>query len=668
MLKLKRFILTILILLGIAPADMEINSKGEFVQVQETQEAEKEERLLSDDTATFTLLFYCIGSDLETQAGLASLDLLEIASSDLGDQVKVVAEVGGSQNWQASALTGQTVQRFILQDGMIKDREDVGTISMVNPRTLTDFISWGTRTYPADRYGIILWDHGGGTVSGFGKDEMFPDESMRVSELQEAFADAGVKFDFIAFDACLMSTVEIAYALAPYGDYMIASEETAPGDGLSYTGWLSALGEHPAMDTEEIGKRIISEYMDGEAAIAAPRTMSMLELEKVPALYEALCAYFSGIRYRLPANYQGFLYARSLAKDYGQGGFDQIDLEHFIQLAEDWAGREATDLVEDALKDVVVYTRSNVTNSNGIAIYYPYRYPAIYSYMLEELELLGMEDKEYQGYFSDFATLTNMGQRIQQGKAGLVESAVGYLFGLGGGSGYQDYQGETWYNDQLAEQEQEVLVQLDGEAIAAVDESGTYLEFTDEEWDIISDITLEVFLMDDGGYMDMGQDARYTYSGTSLIVDYDGCWVALDGQKVTYYHDQLGNFQDGTAYQFGRVPALLNGDNYIEIVLYWDEEYPSGAVLGYYLGEDEEEALYTQPQLLDFRRDDVVEFCYLLYDWDDEEKDEVVISEPITVGDGLTISYEEFGDTAICYRYIITDVYQNQYATDLILY
>ena len=78
--------------------------------------------------------------------------------------------------------------------------------------------------------------------------------------------------------------------------------------------------------------------------------------------------------------------------------------------------------------------------------------------------------------------------------------------------------------------------------------------------------------------------------------------------------------------------------------------------------------MYTQPQLLDFRRDDVVEFCYLLYDWDDEEKDEVVISEPITVGDGLTISYEEFGDTAICYRYMITDVYQNQYATDLILY
>ncbi|MCR5235609.1 MAG: hypothetical protein K6E34_00220 [Lachnospiraceae bacterium] len=55
-------------------------------------------------------------------------------------------------------------------------------------------------------------------------------------------------FDFIGFDACLMATVETAYMLSPYADYMIASEEfepgkpsgkngSDPGDYEEYSGW-----------------------------------------------------------------------------------------------------------------------------------------------------------------------------------------------------------------------------------------------------------------------------------------------------------------------------------------------------------------------------------------------------------------------------------------------
>ena len=50
---------------------------------------------------------------------------------------------------------------------------------MDNADTLIDFINWGITKYPAKRYGLVLWDHGGqwtgyggdsqnGTYGGFG--------------------------------------------------------------------------------------------------------------------------------------------------------------------------------------------------------------------------------------------------------------------------------------------------------------------------------------------------------------------------------------------------------------------------------------------------------------------------------------------------------------------
>jgi hypothetical protein len=39
------------------------------------------------------------------------------------------------------------------------------------------------------------------------------------------------KFDFIAFDACLMSSIELVTQFAPYARYYMASEDLEPGTG-----------------------------------------------------------------------------------------------------------------------------------------------------------------------------------------------------------------------------------------------------------------------------------------------------------------------------------------------------------------------------------------------------------------------------------------------------
>ncbi len=39
---------------------------------------------------------------------------------------------------------------------------------MTDPGTLAGYIRWCAENYPASRYELILWDHGGGSVSGYG--------------------------------------------------------------------------------------------------------------------------------------------------------------------------------------------------------------------------------------------------------------------------------------------------------------------------------------------------------------------------------------------------------------------------------------------------------------------------------------------------------------------
>ena len=90
---------------------------------------------------------------------------------------------------------------------------------MTDPAALSGFISWCANRYPANRNILVMWDHGGGSVSGFGSDETKKDSgSMTLSSIAKALKNGGVKFDFVGFDACLMASVETALTIAPYSD------------------------------------------------------------------------------------------------------------------------------------------------------------------------------------------------------------------------------------------------------------------------------------------------------------------------------------------------------------------------------------------------------------------------------------------------------------------
>ena len=165
---------------------------------------------------TVTVMVYMCGTDLESKSGAASADLQEILYGEISEKVNIILETGGTADWQNSVINSKTNQRYRLTNkGLQRLEDNLGKRSMVDPKTLSDFIQYSKANYPADRYMLVLWDHGGGSLTGFGYDELFKNDSMTLDEIGTALKDGGCSFDMIGFDACLMGTLETAIVLEP---------------------------------------------------------------------------------------------------------------------------------------------------------------------------------------------------------------------------------------------------------------------------------------------------------------------------------------------------------------------------------------------------------------------------------------------------------------------
>ncbi len=218
--------------------------------------------LRNDGTDTVTVLVLMNGSDLESEYGEATDDLAEMVRVQKSDRVNILVETVGTKKWNSRfGISSRRAERYRVTGGGIELLD--GTLPQLDttiPSTLSDFIRWGVETYPADRYILLLWDHGGGPVYGFGYDEFQPyTASLTIDEIRTALNDGGVYFDMIGMDCCLMSSLEVCCALYDYCDYTLLSEDFEPGCGWAHEGWLSALAKNPAIDTEALAKIAIDD-------------------------------------------------------------------------------------------------------------------------------------------------------------------------------------------------------------------------------------------------------------------------------------------------------------------------------------------------------------------------------------------------------------------------
>lgn len=378
-----------------------------------------------DNSARWTVLVYMCGTDLESQTGIASIAFDWMDDEDITDEVNVIVETGGTVYWnnEDPYFNGDAVQsvdiptdmlgRYQIKQGEIIDLGSSDLQSMGSSETLAEFISWGVEEYPADHYMFVMWNHGyaepygnmehdeiffddgnGGTINSmtsYVDPSEYYNDCLTLDEVSEGFRDGGVHFDMIAFNTCLSASMEVASAVAPYSDYMVASEEIIPAVVGIPVEYITYLAENPDCTVEQLGNEILSLYSqyinaytdqyssDEEISnMFATGTMSMIDLSAMEQIDSLMGDLWERLYYSTynPDEFASVIDIASKCENYGaEGGVpgNLIDFRSFlVGLGSIFTDTSVDDELIDLIDNNVVSISGNArSHSDGISIYFP---------------------------------------------------------------------------------------------------------------------------------------------------------------------------------------------------------------------------------------------------------------------------------------------------------
>jgi hypothetical protein len=364
------------------------------------------------------------------------VDLNEAERVGSSDRVHIVAQVDRYRaGYQGDGDWASTKRFYVTQDQDLnrvgsQQIADLGEVNMADGATLVDFVTWAVETFPADKYVLIMSDHGMGWPGGWSDpdpegrgDPSIPlaralGDELYLMELDEALGEirsrAGMEaFELIGMDACLMGHLEVFSALAPHARYAVASQETEPALGWAYTSFLGALKADPDMDGAAVGQAIVDSYIDtdqrivddqaraellqrgapmggllGASRVTAAQlaeqmarniTLTAIDLAAMPELMDSV----NELSFVLQGESQPIVarartYAQSFTSIFGKKvPPSYIDLGNFVQLLKRDSANprvdQAADRVLASLDQAVIAERHgpNKPGASGVSVYFP---------------------------------------------------------------------------------------------------------------------------------------------------------------------------------------------------------------------------------------------------------------------------------------------------------
>ena len=650
------------------------NSTGEMVIDRPEQPVEQP----MGEAGTWTIFVYLCGTDLESGGGMASADLREMMQGATGDKVRFVVQTGGAYSWYYRRIDSNKNQRYVVENGELTLVDEVSRSGMGRSSTLADFLQWGVSSYPAEHMGVILWDHGGGSISGVCFDELDWYDSLSLRELDTALLSVydimTTRFDFFGFDACLMGTIECANILATYARYMYGSEETEPGSGWDYREIGRFLTADPEADGLALGQVVCDSFYEScrRSSCEDLATMSVVDLSKLDELIVSFNTFAehmydaSSDAAALSAMIRGIENADNFGGNNRVEGYtNMVDLGGILKACANYA--QGAQEAMAALEDAVVYCVNGDTHrtASGLATYYPLSIQGS-----EELSVFG--DICVSPYYLSFVDRQNYGG-VNQGDT-------------------SDYSSDYWYDDD------NLWFWVSDYDFDAGSGQYSYEQSADEYWDYVEDFeqtgesplitfatppTLDPedgtywFVLDDSGIDNAASVCGYvfelSYDGEDVIElgetwdvygdwetgyfsdGFDGYWLSLpDGQNLACYIAELA--EDHVVYTS---PIMLNG----EVTFLRLRQNLDGTVLieGAWNGIDDTGAADRDYVQLQAR--DVLVPLYYSYAVDDFSEWYYEGVE-YRVTEDMEISYEwmEAGD--YLFAFWIDDIYGDYYLTD----
>ena len=660
---------------------------------------------------TNTILVYMCGADLESRSGMATNDLNEMIQASAGSNINLVVYTGGCRQWRNNVMSNKTNQIYQIQNGNIKCLvSNAGNYAMTDIRSLQTFLNWGKQNFPANRMDLIFWDHGGGSITGYGYDEKYASSgSMTLEGINQALKSSGMQFDFIGFDTCLMATAENALMLSKYADYMIASEETEPGIGWYYTNWLAKLSQNPSMPTLEIGKNIVDDFTAqcAKNCRGQSTTLSVIDLAELGQTLPSKLSAFSSDTGDMISNgqYKTVANARTSSKEFARStGIDQIDLVHF---AKNLNTEKSKDLAQTLL-NAIKYNRisSSTSNAYGLSIFFPYNKVNKVDTISKIYDSIGM-DKEYTSCLKKFATMGVSGHAVSTGSSNPLSSLLGGSYGssqsssgmsssdmqqligaLMNGGGYSSGSGGV----DISSLGNLLSLGLNGRNMSFMSESGldpkdvaayigdnlldiddlnwtenadgnTCITLSEDQWELVQSVDMGMFYDDGEGYIDLGLDNIYDFDEEgNLLPNLEKTWLSLNGEIVSYYHTETIEFGNDKYSITGYVPAMLNGER-VNLILTFDDQNEEGYVAGVSYDYDDTVTEVEGKNLSSLSAGDKLQFLCDYYSYSGDFQDNYDLGNPITVSDpsNITIRNVSVGQGKVKIAYRFTDIYGQDY-------
>lgn len=332
------------------------------------------------NNSTYTIMLYMDGSDLESSNRAGTSTINEIISANTGDNINVVVQTGGSKRWFKEGISSETNQIHLIKNGKITTVEsNLGLKSMGDSSTLSEFIDYTMKNYSADKYALIFWSHGFGSVKGIGYDTLFDYDSLTLPEIKTALEATKPNFEFVGFDACLMSTIEVADVFKNYSKYLLASEDFVSSKSWEYKSWLNKLNENIEMSAQDLSKLIAdnykSKYNFTEPVLAA---IDLSQMENINNCLAELSEEMITVINRW--DFEDVLNARYNTFGFGDLGVKNgpLDLVDIISLSKSFDEYiyplNGTEKITEAIKKAV-YPNSTYEDSqiNGLSIFFPYK-------------------------------------------------------------------------------------------------------------------------------------------------------------------------------------------------------------------------------------------------------------------------------------------------------
>ncbi|MEA3306616.1 MAG: clostripain-related cysteine peptidase [Elusimicrobiota bacterium] len=351
---------------------------------------------VADKKDLTVMVFKNAKNDLEE---FSHLDMNEMEKVGSTDKMNIIVEYGRLKNPSAPNDWHGVRRYFVTKDTdeevinskvlWAKEKADMGSW-----KELADFVIWSKAHYPAEKYLLIVWNHGNGWKKSVKRNFVqkgisFDDETgnhISTPELRKAFVKAGY-VDVVAFDACLMQTAEVAYEIRDFTEVVTASEDTEPGDGYPYDRVFEGFENEKNLNSEKMGEIIVKAFQKRNSEFYMDTTQSAIRV----ATLERLLKLLNEWTVIALASGEGNVIKRAFLSAQGFYEIDQKDIYDFLKVTEKYSSNEkfknkSEEIMKYLIDEVVIangITGYRHVRAKGLAIYAPLKY--VYNDEYEDL-------------------------------------------------------------------------------------------------------------------------------------------------------------------------------------------------------------------------------------------------------------------------------------------